>query len=270
MTRRRNSIPVNIPRISRRYSIPVDILRILLDYLDKADLVTVCLLNKTCCSCVQDVLYRNMQFVCHKAYRTLSKSPHLARRVRLFLFSTIHLISIRDVAPVNYKSLSKALRNMTSLRKLALFIGGDSDILDGCTFKLEALSVDFAYDKSFHKFLNNQPSLTSVDYLQDLPSLEATCLPNLTQVTASFSSLTHLIPGRPVSEVISLGPAEDGSSDMSFFTLSTSPILKLAIDYSCLYLKSTHLLTSIFPSLTHLFIVTDIDTVRGSPLLSTY
>src|ERR1700728_5225699 len=106
MTRRRNSIPVNIPRISRRYSIPVDILRILLDYLDKADLVTVCLLNKTCCSCAQDVLYRNMQFVCPKAYRTLSKSPHLARRVRLFSLATNNPTSMFNATPVTHESKS--------------------------------------------------------------------------------------------------------------------------------------------------------------------
>jgi hypothetical protein len=206
-----------------------------------------------------------MQFVCHKAYRTLSKSPHLARRVRLFLFTTD---GQRGATPVNYKSLAKALRNMTSLRELALFMDRYSNILDGCTFKLEALSVNFAYDKPFRKFLNSQPSLTSVHFWQsdkDFSDLEATCMPNLTQVAASFSSLKYLIPGRPVSEVISLG-TKGGSSDLSFFTLSTSPILILAIDYSCLYPKSTDLLTSIFPSLTHLFIVTEADTVCGPPL----
>src|SRR5277367_3662975 len=101
-------------------SIPVDILRIILDYLDKADLVTMCLLNKTCCSCAQDVLYRNMKSVCRKAYCTLSASPHLAKRVRLFAFATNDAISRLDATPVNYVNahLAKALRNMTSLRKL--------------------------------------------------------------------------------------------------------------------------------------------------------
>src|ERR1700733_2383747 len=141
----------------RRNSIPVDILMIILDYLDKADLVIICLLNKTCFSCTQDVLYRNMKSVCHKACWTLSTSPHLARRVRLFSFATTDAISRLDAAPVNYVNahLSTALRNMTSLRKLSLFIGGDSDILDGCTFKLEALYGDFAHGESFRKFLNS-------------------------------------------------------------------------------------------------------------------
>jgi len=151
---------------------------------------------------------------------------------------------------------------------LALFIGGDSNILDGCTFKLEAFSSDFTYSESFRKFLNSQPSLTSVDFARDLDlsGLEATCLPNLNTVAAWFSSLTYLIPGRPVSEVISFGVADDDFSDLSFFTLSTTPILKLAIDYSFLYPNSTHL-ASIFPSLTHLSIVTATKTVRGPPLL---
>jgi hypothetical protein len=223
----------------------------------------MCLLNKVCCPCAQDVLYRDIQLYYRNAYRTLATSPHLARRVRLFSFATANL----DATPASYvnTSLITALRNMTSLRKLVLYISKDSGILDGRTFKLEALSGDFAYKKYFRKFFNSQPGVDFLKPHNDFSDLEAICFPNLTQITSSFSSLTYLIPGRPVSEVISLGPAEGGSSDLSFFTLSTSPILKLAIDYSCLYPKSTHLLTSIFPSLTHLFIVTEIHTVRGPP-----
>jgi hypothetical protein len=176
-----------------------------------------------------------------------------------------------DTTPANYvnASLITALRNMTSLRKLVLYIGGDSDILDGCTFKLEALSCDFAHDESFRKFLNNQPSLTSVEFMrgdEDFSDLEATYLPNLTKVSASFYSLTYLLPGRPVSEVIVLG-RDDEFSDLSVFTLSTSPILKLVIYYPHLYPKSTHLLASIFPSLTHLLMAIEKDRVRRPPLL---
>jgi hypothetical protein len=177
-----------------------------------------------------------------------------------------------DATPLDYANapLAIALRSMTSLRKLVLFIGGSSDILDGCTFKLEVLCGDFIHSESLSKFLNSQPSLTNVSFLRlrhGLPNLETTCLPNLTLVAASFTSLTHLIPGRPVSEVTSLGLADDGFYDLSFFTLSTSPILKLAIDYFCLYPDSTHLLASIFPSLTHLLMITEAHTVRGPPLL---
>ena len=175
----------------RRISIPVDILRIIVGHLGKADLVTICLLNKVCCSCAQDVLYRNMKVVGPNACRTLSTSPHLARRVRLFLFSLDDPLSTDSAIPVYYANatLATALRNMTSHRKLALFIGGDSDILDGCASKLEVLSADFACDKSFRKFLNSHPGLKSVSILtecNDFSDLEATCLPNLTEVTAWF------------------------------------------------------------------------------------
>jgi hypothetical protein len=248
-------------------------MRNILDYLDIADLVTMCLLNKACCSCVQDVLYRDMTTACHKACRTLSKSPHLARRVQLFSFTTYDPLSkfTFDAPPVKYvnKSLAKALRNMTSLRKLALFIGGGSGILDGCTFKLETLVGDFIHDKSFRKFLNSQPSLTSLSIVRkrdDFSDLEAARLPNLTQVAAPYSSLKYLIPGRPVSGVNLLAFAGDDISDLSFFTLSTSPILKLMIDYFGLYPKSTHLLASIFPSLTHL-LISETDPVCRPPLL---
>ena len=75
-------------------------------------------------------------------------------------------------------------------------------------------------------------------------------LPN---VTAWFSSLTYLIPGRPVSDITSLGVADDGISDLSVFTLSTSPILKLAIDYS-LSISKIHTLLAIDFSFSHLFV----------------
>ena len=191
----------------------------------------------------------------------------------MFSFSIYDSISMSKLnVSFNYvnASLTTALRNMTSLRKLVLFVGGGLDILDGCTFKLEALVGDFIQGESLRKFLNSQPTLTSVYFwrpLHNLSDLEATCLPNLTQVTAYVPSLAYLIPGRPVSEVIALGLADDGIIDLSLFTLSTSPILKLLIDYSYLYPKSTHLLATTFPSLTHLFIVMPTDTVRGPTLL---
>jgi hypothetical protein len=167
-------------------------------------------------------------------------------------------------------SLTTALRNMTSLRKLVLFVGGSLDILDRCTFKLEALVGDFIEGESLRKFLNSQPTLTSVHFwrpLHNLSDFEATCLPNLTQVTTYVPSLAYLIPGRPVSEVIALGRDYGGFIDLNLFTLSTSPILKLLIGYPYLYPKPTHLLASTFPSLTHLFIVMPTDTVRGPSYL---
>jgi hypothetical protein len=44
------------------------------------------------------------------------------------------------------------------------------------------------------------------------------------------------------------------STDLSFLTLSTTPIQKLWIDYDMLYPKPVSLLVSIFPSLVHLVV----------------
>jgi hypothetical protein len=59
--------------------------------------------------------------------------------------------------------------------------------------------------------------------------------------------------------------------DISFFTLSNSPIQKLKIDYSYLYPKSGQYLTSIFSSLTTLEITANTNRflaiVRDPPLL---
>src|ERR1700728_3958695 len=139
-------------------SIPVDVLRLILEHVDTADLVKICLLNKICCSCSQDVLYRNFESWDYwspknaKLYWTLAQSTHLARRVRSFETSCGDL------------RLGKALQNMSSLRSLNI-VGDDSSILDGCTFKLDSFSCRLPYDEALLKFLNSQPTLTQVALL---------------------------------------------------------------------------------------------------------
>jgi hypothetical protein len=68
--------------------IPVDILRNILEHVDRAGLPKMCLLNKICCSCSQDVLYREILFPNTRVVLTLAQSTNLARRVRSF--ATIH------------------------------------------------------------------------------------------------------------------------------------------------------------------------------------
>jgi len=83
--------------------------------------------------------------------------------------------------------------------------------------------------------------------------LEETCLPNLTRILADPPLLRILVPGRPVREVITFSRYHD-SIDLSFFTLSTTPIEKLWIDLHMLYPKPVSLLVSIFPSLERLWL----------------
>ena len=182
-------------------SIPVDILRLILEHVDRADLAKICLLNKICCSCSQDVLYREIDqeiATVTNVCRTLARSTHLAKRVRSF--------------EIDYEdpSLARALRNMSSLRRLRLGVlfPKSTTLLEGCTFKLDSLSVDLPFDRSLRKFLNSQPSLTCLSFTSPrackFPS-EETCLPNITRLTwlldfgailapltSIFPSLTHL------------------------------------------------------------------------------
>src|ERR1700728_1566766 len=174
-----------------RSEIPVDVLRDILEHVDKADLATMCRVSKICCSCSQDVLYRDIYVRNRRVssvQQSLAQSTHLARRVRSF--NSI----IRDL------HLATALRNMTSLRILKLPYVYNMDILDGCTFKLDSFECTHLEhcDESFPKFLSSQPSLKYVKFPIDLVSspLEATCLPNLTRINARFSLLPDLIPGR--------------------------------------------------------------------------
>jgi F-box domain len=236
-----------------RYKIPVDlpveVLRDILDYLDKADLATMCRVNKICCSYSQDVLYRDILVTVYRreVHWTLAQSTHLARKVRSFDSSFM------------CENLAMALRNMTSLRILKMSIDFHTDILNNCSFRLDMFVCFYlsGSDKSFRKFLSIQPSVKYVKPPQCFDSrvlspVEATCLPNLTRIHAKFSWLPYLIPGRPLSEVITIGSnAYEHPIDLSFFALSTTPIQKLEIDHSYLRTTPIHLLASFLPSLTH-------------------
>jgi hypothetical protein len=227
-------------------SIPVEILRMILEHLGRGDLTKTCLLNKICCSCSQDVLYHNVDGGILAACRTLAQSTHLARRVRSF--------NTDFDSPVT----ADALRNMSSLRYLN--IGGiDSYVLEGCTFKLVSLECDFRDNERFRMFLNSQPGITDIDFhsVSDYSCpFDESSLPNLTHITSDSSWLMHLIPGRPVREVILLGIWDgENAFDLSIFTLSTAPIRKLTINHTFLYPTTPGtLLAQIFPSLTHLSI----------------
>jgi hypothetical protein len=217
-------------------SIPLDVLLEILKHVRKADLPTLCRVNKIFCSCSQDVLYRAIYANAH-AIQTLAQSTDLARRVRSFENSC------------ECPELAMALRNMSSLRSLALNRIGDESILDGCTFKLDTFSCSLPYSESLQKFLNGQPSLTSIYLYEDcepFPPFDERCLPNLTRVVVVSSWLGILIPGRPVREVAVL---KHLSIDLSLFTLSTTPIQKLQIHYDMLYPNPVSLVLSIFPSL---------------------
>ena len=258
-------------------NLPVEVLQVILKYVDKADLLTLCRVNKVCCSCSQDILYRNILANSHfrlRVCRTLAQSTHLARRVRSFSVVYFHLISTTDPP----KDLAMAMQNMSSLRSLKLYVRGRYSILDGCTFKLDSFFTDFPCDEYLRKFLNNQPTLTHVELhhhttVDVQAEFEATCLPSVTRVTAELPLLQRLLPGRPLNDVSVVGwypryyiPSID------FFTLSTAPIQKLTITSRFIYTTPIEFLASIFPSLTHLSIRMEpelsLDDVRGPLFIS--
>jgi F-box domain len=234
-------------------SIPIDVLREILEHVSKADLATLCRVNKIFCSYSQDVLYREIGGNKHVIH-TLAQSTDLARRVRSFRYF--------GASP----KLATTLRNMSSLRRLCLWDIDDTSILDRCTFKLDLFSGHLPNSKSLQQFLNSQPSITDITLYYDYKPLlrfDERCLPNLTRVSAPLSWLRRLIPGRPVREVTMSSTMRLPSStdSINFFTLSTTPIQKLKIHYNMLYPKPLSILVSIFPSLVHLVVYT-YETVR--------
>ena len=224
-------------------AIPVDVLLEILRHVDKPDIATLCRVNKIVGSCSQNVLYREILYRDWRVLPTLARSTDLARRVRSFQNSGDH------------PGLTVAMRNMSSLRRLDLHRIDDVSILDGCTFKLDSFDTTFPNSESLQRFLNSQTSLTNLiirgDY-KPFPPFDERCLPNLTRVKALPSWLVILIPGRPVREIDMDPPHRIDPIDLSFFTLSTTPIQKLQINYDMLYPKPASLLVSIFPSLVHL------------------
>jgi hypothetical protein len=218
-------------------SIPVDVLLLILEHVDMATLVTMCKVNQVCCSCSQDVLYREIRIYKPSEFRicqTLAQSAHLARRVRSF--KTCHIHGGPD------PNLHGALQNMINLHHLDSGYCNIFNLLEGCTFTLVSFSCAASrFQQPLYQFLLGQPSLTAFSLMifiniDDWPEFGATCLPNLTRVTAPFSKLPQLIPNRPLKEVMTLGHVlENNPTDLSFFTLSNSPIQKLTIDCSYLY-----------------------------------
>ena len=229
------------------HSIPIEVLRMILEHVGKADLVTLCQVNKICCSCSQDVLYRHIHTDSILIIRTLAHSTDLARRVRSFECPRLDSTS----------ELATALKNMSLLRTLSLgsLVYGNASFLDGCTFKLDSFKSISFYDESLRNFLNTQPSLTDIQFIwtfNNSVEFEDSCLPNLTQVTAYPSWLRIIIPGRPVRSVTVFRSHHTNDCELSFFTLSTAPIQKLTIPCAFLFPKPVSLLVSVFPSLVHL------------------
>jgi hypothetical protein len=213
------AVPARITfNITTMSAIPVDVLREILEHVptdmpqSRADLATLCKVNKIFCSCSQDVLYRDIYEPNKGVPLTLARSTVIARRVRSFE----HCYSCPELAT--------ALQNM-SLRRLDLNGIDGVSILDGCTFKLDSFTCSFPYSESLQKFLNNQSSLTNVTLYADckpLPPFDERCLPSLTRVRAMQSWLGELIPGRPVREVGVFSHSNIDSIDLNFFTLHRS------------------------------------------------
>jgi hypothetical protein len=234
----------------------------ILENVEKADLATVCQVNRICCAVAQDVLYRDISILSInslKVIRTLAQSTHLSRRVRSFSATHIYKDNPR-------KAIVKALQNMSSLRSLTLRTppGLYTSILDVYTFKLDSFSFQFNSDEPepLLKFLNSQPSLTHLElssYYDNSINVEATCLPNLIRISAPFLCVRSLTPGRPVSEVNIVGISAE-HEDMNFFTLSAAPIQKLTMKNGCLYPKPVEHIASVFPSLAYLCMCVRMDT----------
>jgi hypothetical protein len=231
-------------------SIPVDILRAILEFVGRADLVTLCRVNKICCSCSRDVLYRNIRVHDSRVTQILALSTDLAKRVRSFESYSSH-------PP---QELSMALKNMSSLRQLGLHHVNDANVLDRSTFQLDSFHCSFNDCEPLRKFLDSQSSLTCVYFrsgLDDSIPFEQTLLPNLNLVTAGHKWLPRLIPGRPIRSFFTIPPyltrePVHANSDLSFFALSTGPLQTLSIPFNFLYPKPASLLISAFPFLMHL------------------
>ena len=63
----------------------IEVLQMILENIDKADLATVCQVNRICCACAQDVLYCNITILSYShpmgpSHSDIDINDHLARR----------------------------------------------------------------------------------------------------------------------------------------------------------------------------------------------
>jgi hypothetical protein len=109
--------------------------------------------NKICCSCSQDVLYRDIRAETHRVHQTLAESIRLARNRT---FNSCY----------NDPDFAAALRNMTSLCDLKiLVVSANSNTFEGCTFKLYSLTCFYPYDEYLRTILNSQPRIQNVTFI---------------------------------------------------------------------------------------------------------
>ncbi|KZP31379.1 hypothetical protein FIBSPDRAFT_945389 [Athelia psychrophila] len=241
--------------------IPIDVLYSILDLTHPADLPALCRVDKELQCHASAILYRDLALVeanIIDVCSTLCRSPDLALRVKRFTVTpdaTGRLI--RD----DYVLVAQTLQCLTNLQSLKfLFYGTNSWMLEHCTFKLRSFYSTLDADTALLSFLSTQPELTTVNLRADVQNhqLPLPSLPNLTHIAGPFSWVSQLVPGRPVEEMqIYERKAWPHlpTNNISFLSLSTSPIRKLIIGSPSLRALPTREVHRLLPDIETLSMV---------------
>ncbi|KAJ7089792.1 hypothetical protein B0H15DRAFT_949052 [Mycena belliarum] len=191
-------------------NLPLDTLDTILAFLPRAALPAVCLVSRVFRVHGQDALYRDLHLdtprALHACFSILASPARLAPRVRAFTLNS------REAGSV-YGALEDALPLLRNLRALSLFAGGDACAwvlphADPAPFALHTFRTDVPFGADVGAFVARQPALRCMR----VPwaggaggagglDAEALGLRHLTRVSAPWSLVAALVPGRPVCEV---------------------------------------------------------------------
>lgn len=252
----------------------------------RKDLLTLCTVSKRFQKEAERALYDTLHLRGHE--RTLNMCQLLASTPRLStLVDALSICVVGDetegsddeqdppVPEEYWDAVAAALGRTTKLRFLNICFeqGGDTEqawVFDNCTFQLQTLHCDLAWDDHLSTFLDTQTELSDL-YLADFrtsseptPSTESLVIPKLSVLECTFiDAAAALVPGRPVVRVktcFSRSRVEDKRTELrelfSKLRLSRKPLRALDIgdeSYTPQFsLELLNMATRSFPNSTHL------------------
>lgn len=159
---------------------------------------------------------------------TLAQRPDLARNVRSF---EIHLPESLVFRPF-YRRLAVALSEMTALVRLSIFIDPQASwvLLNAACPQLQHFSCAFPFNDHVAGLIKGTPDLLHLQvdstYSGFMPSLPASCVPQLSFYIGSCQLAEQLIPHRPIHSV-QLTSGDLSQALIEAIAQSTVPVLML-------------------------------------------
>jgi hypothetical protein len=259
---------------------PPELLDSICNHLPTPDLLSLASANYTLNAIAQRTLYRNISITPAtnglSLLSTLAARPHTAAHVRTFS------VTVHNERPHNFYSLlAKALKQMTELTSLTLFLDPDASWVlnsEARYLNLTSFSSSFPLDSHLVDFLSRTPTVIDLQVGSALPSndqseinLPPTSIPNLVRFTGPHNAARLVVPQRPI-EALFLSQVISDDSLFAQLSLSKSNITIFDAVVSLGLLPCVTAISQAMPSLHYLRLMTvapldeNFDPVRRHPL----